>query len=105
VHSAGDFYSIEYLGSWTLLAKAFPNVLFYAYSKSYFAWELFAKGKLPPNFRIIQSFGSLFDSRINRDLPHALIVKEGESIPEGYADATEDDAIAILANKIALRFH
>jgi hypothetical protein len=35
IHAAGDFFSLEYVKMWTELVKAFPNVVFYAYTRSW----------------------------------------------------------------------
>ena len=52
IHEAGDFYSQAYLDSWFLIAKEFPGIVFYAYTKS-FHLEFSAK---PSNFVLIASF-------------------------------------------------
>lgn len=33
VHEAGDFYSQEYVNKWVRIAKGFPDLLFYTYTK------------------------------------------------------------------------
>ena len=52
VHESGDFYSQEYLDKWFLIAKEFPSITFYAYTKSF---HLNFTGK-PSNFVLIASF-------------------------------------------------
>ena len=34
LHDSGDFYSQEYLDAWKAVAKALPDMVFYAYTKS-----------------------------------------------------------------------
>jgi len=34
IHSSGDFYSQVYISKWTIIAKAFPGIQFYAYTKA-----------------------------------------------------------------------
>jgi len=52
IHEAGDFYSQAYLDNWFLIAKEFPGLTFYAYTKSF---HLDFSGK-PSNFVLIASF-------------------------------------------------
>jgi len=52
VHESGDFYNQRYLGSWFSIAREFPGITFYAYTKSF---HLDFKG-LPDNFVLIASF-------------------------------------------------
>jgi len=49
VHESGDFYNQTYLNSWIRIAKAMPNIRFYAYTKSL----MLDFSKMPDNFRII----------------------------------------------------
>ena len=35
IHESGDFWSQSYLNDWIDLAKMFPDIVFYAYTKSY----------------------------------------------------------------------
>jgi hypothetical protein len=35
VHVAGDFYSAEYVAKWTEVVKACPDIIFYAYTRSW----------------------------------------------------------------------
>jgi Gene product 88 len=53
-HDAGDFFSPEYLSKAYDLAKKFPNVDFYAYTKL----ASVAKGDKPDNFKINFSMGA-----------------------------------------------
>ena len=39
IHEAGDFYSLAYFRKWCEIARAFPAVTFFAYTKSYFVWR------------------------------------------------------------------
>lgn len=40
IHVAGDFFSIEYAEMWSRIAKRFPNVIFWTYTKVPFALDI-----------------------------------------------------------------
>ena len=105
IHDSGDFYSREYLMKWFKIMEALPSVIFYAYSKSL---PLLKGEKLPANFTLIKSEGGKRDDLIDPSVDrHARIFKtEAELIAEGYANASENDLIAIGSNpKIGLIAH
>jgi hypothetical protein len=105
IHDSGDFYSKEYLNKWLEIIKARPNIEFYAYTKNR---PLFEGLKLPSNFIIIRSFGGKYDKSIDQDRDrHSRVF---ESLPElltaGYANASEDDLVALGDNpKVGLVYH
>lgn len=98
IHDSGDFYSREYLHKWFKVMDSMPNVKFYAYSKSL---PLFEGERLPKNFTLIKSEGGKRDDLIDASVDrHARIFKsEAELIASGYANASENDLIAIGSNK------
>lgn len=105
IHDSGDFYSREYLMKWFWIMESLPAVKFYAYSKSL---PLFKGEKLPANFTLIKSEGGKRDDLIDPSVDrHARIFKtEAELIAEGYANASDNDLIAIGNNpKIGLIAH
>jgi hypothetical protein len=105
IHDSGDFYSREYLHKWFKVMESLPQVKFYAYSKSL---PLLDGVKLPANFTLIKSEGGKRDDLINPDSDrHARIFKtEAELIAAGYANASNNDLIAIGNNpKIGLLAH
>lgn len=105
IHDSGDFYSREYLHKWFKIMDSLPQVKFYAYSKSL---PLFVGEKLPDNFTVIYSEGGKKDSWIDTKVDrHARIFKtEAELLAEGYANASNNDLIAIGNNpKIGLVIH
>jgi len=104
VHDSGDFYSQEYLDAWYVIARAFPNVVFYAYTKSI---HLDLWSKKPRNFRIIQSVGGLMDADINTRRPHSRVFPTDYARRKaGYGDGHVTDTLAIRgARKIGLVYH
>jgi hypothetical protein len=68
IHESGDFYSQAYLHAWFTICRAFPQIRFLAFTKS---WHLDFSGA-PENLRIRYSVWS--DTRHHRDdLPLALM--------------------------------
>lgn len=96
VHDSGDFYSYEYLLSWFKIAKAHPDVRFYAYTKMIALVKMaYKNGLVPANFRLIQSLGGIADNKIDSTLPHSRIfASHDDLLAAGYADASESDAPA-----------
>lgn len=78
-HDAGDFFSTDYLDKAYALAKQFPNVDFYAYTKI----ASIAKGAKPDNFIINFSMGALpgQEKQIDRSL-----VKHSDVVPKEMFD-------------------
>ena len=62
IHESGDFFSAAYLLAWLLVAKANPDLKFYAYSKNL---PLFVNLELPSNFYLTASYGGKFDYLID----------------------------------------
>lgn len=99
IHSSGDFYSELYAQKWIVIAKELPDVLFYAYTKS---WNFFPDG-VPENLKLIQSEGGIL--KIDLSKPHARVFIDESVIPDSYVDASESDIMAIMSNDIALIYH
>jgi len=107
IHDSGDFYSEEYLDRWVKIMIARPNVEFYAYTKMVSLFKRRLKG-LPSNFKVIFSFGGTEDKLIdvNKDRHSLVFSSEKELKSRGYANASEQDDIALGKNpKIGLVYH
>lgn len=107
IHSAGDFYSPEYMRVWFALARNHPTKVFYAYTKSIgWAKKSAELGYIPPNFRMIYSYGSREDYLINpkKDF-HASIFRD--AIPPDYTNGSDSDLVAAIgeSKKIGLLIH
>lgn len=84
-HDAGDFFSPEYLTKAYELAKKFPNVDFYAYTKL----ASVAKGEKPENFKINFSMGAQPSQEKQIDFAKT---KNSRIVPEVlFADALAKD--------------
>jgi hypothetical protein len=108
IHASGDFYDMTYLLKWVAIMMLYPEVTFYAYTKM----VSMIKGVrstfgLPSNFVVIFSYGGkedhLIDPAVDR---HAFVFKDRESFDAGYADASDNDLVAIGNNhRIGLAYH
>lgn len=54
LHESGDFFSVPYLDMWVEIARAFPSVTFYTYSKA-FSVLIHRVDNIPKNFKILLS--------------------------------------------------
>ena len=103
LHDAGDFYSQEYLNAWATVAAAYPDVTFYAYTKSVHL----DMSSIPNNLRITQSLGGKYDSLVQLGKAHSRIFSsEDARIAAGYEDGNASDIPAIegIVN-IGLTYH
>ena len=76
IHESGDFYSQEYLNKWIEIAKNCKDTLFIAYTKS-FTLDF---DKIPKNMKIIQSYGSRFDNKINTRRNTARVITDSKEL-------------------------
>jgi hypothetical protein len=104
IHSAGDFYSREYLEKWIQIAMSLPKVKFYAYTKMV---RLTKEYIIPENLILIYSLGGTEDKYINlkKDRHSKIFNTETELISEGYIKANDNDLIATREYKIGLVKH
>lgn len=85
------------------LAKAFPGVLFYLYTKSlHLDWSLF---DAMANTSRVQSMGGVFDHLVVSSMPKAFVVEPEQmdvALKHNTVDGSDDDKVALLAkhNKI-----
>lgn len=61
IHVGGDFESQQYFDAWCEFVTLYPNLIFYAYTKSA---PYALKHALPPNLIITHSIGSYYDKKI-----------------------------------------
>lgn len=113
VHDSGDFYSPGYLIKWLEIVSTFPEVHFYAYTKSVSmirrVRDRYLGGTWPANFRIIFSEGGLEDSKINpTEDRHSRVFESKEALEAaGYVDCSKDDWLAATTGSycIGLVYH
>ena len=100
IHSSGDFYSKNYAMIWLKIINNCPEVIFYAYTKS---WVFFNGINLPNNFKLIQSEGGKM--AIDKTKAHAIVYTKESKIPKGYKNASDSDLVAVNNKNIFLRYH
>lgn len=110
IHDSGDFYAPQYIDKWVDIAKAHPDMTFYAYTKSHHPKlrERLNELEKLPNVNIVQSFGSKYDHLIDPSKPHCVVFPDKETMDKaGYADAMETDLTSADKNnkKIGLYIH
>lgn len=104
IHDSGDFYNHEYYRKWCDIAKALPDIIFYAYTKTV-NMDLFSDK--PDNLRITQSLGGKYDNLVQLNMPHSRIFSTDEDrIAAGYIDGNVNDVPAIEGiTNIGLVYH
>lgn len=90
IHESGDFYNQKYLNKWIRIATLLPEIIFYAFTKS-FQLDF---SKCPENLIIIQSYGSKFDNKINKKGNTSRVIQSLEELKKGeylcpYHDKTK----------------
>ena len=64
VHIGGDFYHQDYFDAWMEVARQFPGIVFYSYTKSLHYWKA-RLGQIPDNYRLTASRGGKLDHLID----------------------------------------
>lgn len=110
IHDSGDFYNQTYLCKWLRIAGAFPERIFYCYTKRVKLVKQYIElGLVPINFKPIYSIGGNEDHLIdvNKDRHSRIFNSLEELEAHGYVDASHDDSIAWKStnNKIGLVIH
>ena len=94
IHDSGDFYNQDYYNRWCDIARALPDMIFYAYTKTLHL-DLFTNK--PDNLSIVQSLGGKYDSSVDMNRPHSRIFSTDDArIAAGYVDGNASDIPAIL---------
>lgn len=103
IHDSGDYYSQEYLDKWIAIARAFPSIIFYSYTKS----AILDFSNAPSNFRVTYSLGGRYDDKVDLGRSHSRIFSTHEDMERaGYIDGGASDAPAIQGLvKIGLPWH
>jgi hypothetical protein len=98
IHDSGDFFTVDYLNAWLDIARATPDVLFYAYTKEVTMFREHVTGKAPVNFRWVYSMGGRQDHLINKDTErHADVFTNLDDMKtQGYTSQDENDLLCIL---------
>lgn len=96
LHSSGDFYARHYLGAWLDVARTFPTVLFYGYTKCLHFWSAVRdKVSALHNFRLVASYGGRWDHLIEEyNFPSCRVVYSVEEAERLGLPIDHDDTHA-----------
>jgi len=101
IHASGDFFNQQYFDMWIDIAKANPDVEFWAYTKSLKYWVQMI-GSIPHNLELTASYGGRNDELIaQHDFKFVRIYKSKKDVPDGIPIDTNDDC---ARNKIIKEF-
>lgn len=106
IHVSGDFFNESYFLAWLQVAKARPQVLFYAYTKSLIYWVNYIKD-IPTNLVLNASEGGKLDAQIlEHGLKFAKVVYSPEQAQElGLLIDQKDEAAYKTKESFALLIH
>lgn len=94
IHADGDFFTQSYFDAWLEAVKEFPNVNFYAYTKSLAFW-IRRINAIPSNLNLIASYGGKFDDLIEKhNLRNAVVVDTVEEAKRLRRRIDVDDSLA-----------
>lgn len=79
IHVSGDFKYLSYMRAWLAVAREFPNMRFYAYTKALTHWVT-VRASVPENLIFTASYGGTHDHLIaEHRLRYALVVPTNEA--------------------------
>ena len=111
VHESGDYFLYSYFQAWMVIAKRFPHLKFYSYTKSLpFFLRGAAEGIIPDNFIFTASFGGKFDDSIQKHgLKNVKVVTNKEELEQARSEGRSfdhDDSHALIQGEsFALMVH
>lgn len=106
IHSSGDFFNQTYFDAWLEIARAYPERIFYAYTKALPFW-IRRLGDIPPNFRLTASIGGTHDYLIAKyGLKSVRVVYSEKEAADLNLEIDHDDSHAWNSTKsFALLIH
>ena len=102
IHESGDFFSLEYLQAWLMVALHNPDLKFYAYTKSL---EYFVGLELPSNFYITASKGGKHDNLLDQFERYSVVVENEEEALALGLEVDHDDSHCFGNSPFALLVH
>jgi hypothetical protein len=101
IHVGGDFFNEKYMMAWLRMAWAYPNVLFYAYTKSLKFWvNLRGFIEETPNLVLTASYGGRLDHMIEPEgFRSAKVVYSESEAKELGLEIDHDDSHAADPSK------
>ena len=106
IHSSGDFFNQTYFDAWLQVARTHPHTIFYAYTKAIPFW-IARLNDIPANFRLVASYGGLYDNLIAKHgLRYAKVVASEREAKKLNLRCDKDDSLAYGTNEsFALLIH
>lgn len=94
IHASGDFFSQVYFDAWIEVAKLFPQITFYAYTKALPFW-VNRLNDIPANLRLVASLGGKFDEMVKvYNLRHVEVVFSFKAAKDKKLPLDDDDSLA-----------
>ena len=94
VHVGGDFKTQAYFDAWLKVARMYPSITFYAYTKSLPFWVK-RIGEIPTNFHLTASYGGHRDELIaEHNLRYSKVVKSNYEARKLRLPVDHDDSHA-----------
>ncbi len=94
IHASGDFFVQSYFDAWVEVAKMYPNIIFYAYTKSIKFWVR-RLNDIPQNLKLTASYGGYMDKLIDQyNLKNVKVVYSTEEAEELGLPIDKDDSHA-----------
>jgi len=109
IHVAGDFFNTVYFQTWMGIARSYPTVLFYAYTKS-LQWWVNNLNSIPDNLILTASRGGRLDDMIEEhNLRESVVVYSEQEAEKMNLAIDHDDSHAarpsMKNNDFALLIH
>ena len=94
IHASGDFFVQSYFDAWLEVARKYPDLIFYAYTKSLKFWVR-RIDSIPVNFKLTASYGGHNDDLIEKhNLKAVKVVYSYEEAEELGLPIDKDDTHA-----------
>lgn len=99
VHDSGDFFSDAYLTAWLDIARATPDVTFYAYTKEVERFRRLAEVDAPDNFLWVYSYGGTQDAQLDPGRDRVADVfpdPDHTTWPAAWSSQDASDLLAVI---------
>jgi hypothetical protein len=102
IHDAGDFFSDDYTAAWLRIARACPEVSFYAYTKEVERFRRLVEPDPPANFRWVYSLGGRQDDQVDLDRDRVADVFPDEAAIDdaGWSSQDDSDLLAVFGPRL-----
>jgi hypothetical protein len=94
IHASGDFFVQSYFDAWLEVARQYPDLIFYAYTKSLKFWVR-RLDSIPTNMKLTASYGGYSDDLIQKhNLKAVEVVYSHEEAADKGLPIDSDDSLA-----------